>query len=145
MLSEKIGEPIANLGVPGDTTEDGLGRLGELDRYRPKVVLLLLGGNDRLRNMPREETFANLARIIEDLHERGAVVLLLGIRGSVLSDQYKSEFERLRANYKTAYVPDVLDGLFGTREFMADQIHPNDAGYARIAERIAPVLEEFLQ
>lgn len=145
LLSRKTGKPIINLGVPGNTTEDGVARLSTLDRYNPKIVILLLGGNDRLRNVPRETTFSNLERIIENLHQRGAIVLLLGIRGSILNDQYRDKFDRLHEKYKTAYVPDVLEGLFGTREFMADQIHPNDAGYARIAERIAPVLEDLLK
>src|SRR4051812_13324715 len=45
-LSRDIGAPIVNLGVSGDTTADGLARLAQLDQYHPKVVIVLLGGND---------------------------------------------------------------------------------------------------
>ena len=46
LLSKKIDQPIINLGHSGDTTEDGVKRIGELDKYNPKIVILLLGGND---------------------------------------------------------------------------------------------------
>jgi len=145
LLSGAIGQPVINLGVPGDTTADGLARIGELDAYKPKVVLLLLGGNDYLKRIPQEQTFANLAAIIKDIQSRGAIVLLLGVRGGLFGDYFSSGFEDLRSAYHTAYVPDVLDGLLGDKQYMSDQIHPNDAGYAAIADRITPVLKKLLR
>ena len=145
LLSERIGQPIINLGVSGDTTDMGLARLNELDQYKPKVVLLLLGGNDHLRKVSIETTFSNLGRIIEDLQRRGAVVLLLGIRGNLFSDSFAPEFQMLHAKYHTAYIPDVLQGLFGNSTYMADAVHPNDAGNALIANRIYPVLLPLLK
>lgn len=145
LLAQSTGRPIINLGVPGDTTADGLARMRELDAYKPKVVLLLLGGNDYLKRIPQEQTFANLAAIIKDIQSRGAVVILLGVRGGLFGDHFSSGFKKLASTYHTAYVPDVLDGLFGESKYMSDQIHPNDAGYAVIAARIAPVLQKLLQ
>lgn len=145
VLSKRIGKPIVNLGVSGDTTTQGLARIQELDEYSPKVVLLLLGGNDAIQKISQEQTFENLSNIIQEIQKRGAVVLLLGVRGKVLSDPYESEFKKLASTYDTAYVPNVLDGLFGNREYMSDTVHPNDAGYAKIAERIEPVLKKLLQ
>lgn len=145
LLSEKIGQPIVNLGVSGDTTADGLARLSELDAYDPKVVIVLFGGNDYLRRVSQDQTFDNLAEIIERIQAKGAVVLLLGIRGGLLNDRFDAEFKKLRNTHDTAYVPDVLDGLLGRREYMSDEIHPNDAGYARIAERVYPVLAPLLK
>ena len=145
LLSGAIGQPVINLGVPGDTTADGLARMSELNAYKPKVVLLLLGGNDYLKRIPQEQTFANLAAIIKDIQSRGAIVLLLGVRGGLFGDHFSSGFEDLRDTYHTAYVSNVLDGLLGDKKYMSDQVHPNDAGYRLIAERIAPVLKELLQ
>ena len=145
LLAKKSGRPIVNLGRSGDTTAQGLARINELDRYRPKVVMVLLGGNDHMRKVPIAETFANLGKIIENIEQRGAIVLLLGIRGSILSDRFEGEFEKLRDHHETAYVSDVLSGLFGRGEYMSDTIHPNNNGYAKIAERIYPVLLVLLQ
>lgn len=49
LLSKEINKPITNLGRSGDTTADGVSRLKELDAYKPKVVIVLLGGNDYLK------------------------------------------------------------------------------------------------
>lgn len=144
ILSKRIGEPIINLGVSGNTTGDGLSRIKELDGYDPKIVILLLGGNDYLRKIPKEETFNNLAKIIENIQSRGAIVLLLGVRGGIVSDEYKNEFEILSKKYKTAYVPNVLSGLLTNQKYMADAIHPNDEGYRIIADKIYPVLKKVM-
>lgn len=145
LLSQQTGHSIINLGVLGNTTIDGLARIHGLDQYRPKVVLLLLGGNDHLRRVPIQTTFKNLGEIIEYIHSRGAIVLLLGVKGSLFGDKFAPEFEALYAKYKTAYVSNILDGLFGKEEFMADSIHPNDVGNKVIAERIYPVLLPLLK
>jgi lysophospholipase L1-like esterase len=145
LLSEQTGRTIINLGVSGNTTADGLARLHDLDAYTPKVVLLLLGGNDHLKQVPIETTFANLRTIIEYIYAKGSIVLLLGVKGSLLGDRFLKEFDTLHATYHTAYVPNVLQGLFGKTEFMADPIHPNDAGNKIIAERVYPVLLPLLK
>jgi len=145
LLSRKIGEPIVNLGNAGDTTADGLARISQLDEYNPKVVLLLLGGNDHLKKIPVADTFKNLATLIENIHARGSVVLLLGVRGGLFNDKFDTEFEILQENYNTAFVPDVLGGLFGNDKYMSDVIHPNDIGYGMIADRVYRVLIEVLK
>lgn len=145
LLSNKIGQPIINLGHAGDTTADALARIDEIDRYHPKVVLVLLGGNDRLRNVAADKTFGNLGTIIAHIQSAGGIVLLLGIRGGITSDPYASRFEALSSAYRTSYVSDVLDGLFANQKFMSDAVHPNDAGYAHIADRVYPVLKPLLQ
>ena len=145
LLSQKIGQPIVNLGVSGDTTADALARLSELDAYNPKVVVVLFGGNDYLRRVAQVQTFENLTEIVESIQAKGAIVLLLGVRGGLLNDHFDTEFKKLRNTHDTAYVSDILDGLLGKQEYMSDEIHPNDAGYARIAERVYPVLAPLLK
>lgn len=144
LLSQQLDEPIINLGQSGETTEVAMRRIDEVLDQDPKVVLLLLGGNDILQRKPRTETFANLAQMIETIQASGASVLLLGVRGGVLTDSYEKEYRRLARTYNTAYVPDVLDGLFGNPALMSDTIHPNDAGYQIIADRIQPVLQPLV-
>ncbi len=145
VLSRRIGKPIVNLGVSGNTTEDGLKRLGELDRYKPKVVIVLLGGNDYLKKVPIDTTFNNLEKIIRNIQSRGAVVLLLGVRGGVVTDKFDERFEDLADKTGSAYVSNVLDGLITKNEFMSDAIHPNDTGYAKIATRVYPVLQKLIK
>jgi len=144
-LAEMIGEPIENLGYPGDTTENGLMRIDRVIEKHPRIVLLLLGGNDYLGRIPKEKTFKNLDTIISRLHDDGTIVVLLGVRGGIVLDHFDTEFEELAKRKRVTYVPDVLDGLFGNSKFMSDQIHPNDLGYKMIAEKIYPVLSPVLR
>jgi acyl-CoA thioesterase I len=144
VLSRKIGQPIINMGMPGETTKDGVKRINAINDYKPKVVLVLLGGNDALQRIEPEATFANLRTIVNEVHARGAIVVLIGVRGGILNDRYPGAFEALSRELDTAYVPDILDGLFGDQRYMSDAVHPNDAGYAIVAERVYRVLEPLL-
>lgn len=144
-LSKKIGEPIINLGIAGNTTEQGLARLDRIAEYKPKVVIVLLGGNDYLRKVPKADTFKNLDAIITKIQSMGAVVVLLGIQGGLLGDPYENEFENLAKTKGTVYISNVLEDLFGDSLYMADSVHPNDAGYAKIVERIYPKLKRVLK
>jgi lysophospholipase L1-like esterase len=145
ILSRRIEEPIVNLGRRGDTTRDALTRIDDVLEQDPKVVLLLFGGNDYLQQIPQTETFDNLEQIIQTIHQSGSAVLLLGVRGGILRDNFKSKFAALAKKHNTAHVSDLLDGLLGNQQLMTDRVHPNDAGYRVIADRVQPELEALLE
>lgn len=145
LLSQKLSVPITNLGIPGNTTADALARISDMDKYNPKVVLVLLGGNDYLQKVPIETTFKNLGAIIQKIQSKGSVVLLLGVRGGILNDKFDTEFEKISSQYHTAYVSDVLSGLITNMQYMSDAVHPNDIGYQKIADRVYPVLQKLLK
>jgi acyl-CoA thioesterase-1 len=145
LLSGRIDERIINLGIPGNTTQNALDRINELERYNPKVVILLLGGNDYLQKVPIEQTFKNLGEIIQKIQSKGSVVLLLGVRGGLLNDKFDTEFEKISSKYHTAYVSDVLSGLITNMQYMSDAVHPNDLGYQKIADRVYPVLINLIK
>jgi len=146
LVSQDLGIDIINSGRSGDTTEMALTRLSEdVSEKNPDVVLILLGGNDYLKRKSKDETFENLGIIVRQIQDTGAVVLLLGVRGGLLKDNYGNDFRKFAKRYGTAYVPNVLDGLVGNSEYMDDQIHPNDTGYRIIADRVTPALEKLIK
>lgn len=145
LLSKDIGAPIVNLGRSGDTTADGLARISELDSYKPKVVILILGGNDYLAQKSMPEAFERLGKIIEQIQARGAIVLLVGIRLSLVVGNFDTQYRELEQKYQTAYVPNVLDGFYGKEQYMSDNIHPNDTGYTIMASRIGPTLKKLIR
>jgi len=146
LLELSIEKPILNAGKSGDTTKTALARLEQdVLLQNPRIVIILLGGNDALRRVKTEDTFSNLEIMIDQIHERGAAVLLLGVRGGILSDTYKKEFKQIAREKEVSFVSDVLNNIFGHSELMYDAIHPNDRGYAQMAERISPVLQKMLQ
>lgn len=144
LISRGLGLPVGNLGVSGNTTADGAARIDELLKSDPDIAIILLGGNDALRKVPIEETEANLRQIVSAVQARGAVVLLLGVRGGILNDPYDDMYERIAEDTGSAHVSNVLKGLFADSRYMADAIHPNDQGYAMIAERVIPVVRDLL-
>lgn len=136
LLGESLGEPIENLGVSGDTTAQGLARIDDALTLHPRMAIILLGGNDYLRRVPKETTFKNLRTIIEKFQADGALTVVLGVRGGLLTDSYASDYAALARDTRSVYVSDVLEHLLGNKAYMYDQIHPNDAGHAIIAQRV---------
>jgi acyl-CoA thioesterase I len=144
-LSRRLGVEIQNHGVSGETSADALQRLPQIEALNPRVVLLCFGGNDVLRGMPREQMFANLGAMIDRLQARGSFVVLIGVRGSgLLSDANASGFEELAEQKRVKHISNILDGLLTQPSLMADYIHPNDAGYAKIAERLEEELKPLM-
>ena len=144
-LSRRLGEDIINLGVSGNTTVDGLTRIRELESYEPRLVIILLGGNDSLRKISPEQTFDNLSTLIEALHKKDTAVLLVGITGGLnYGITYEKEFPKLAEKYGIAYVPNILKGLIGKSDLMYDTIHPNAAGHILMADKIEPELRTVL-
>ena len=146
ILSDRLDHPIINAGRNGDTTQSGLERLQvEVLSQDPRIVILLLGGNDALRRVSMDQTFNRLADMIDQIHQTGAAVVLVGVRGSLFGDRYEEEFEALAEAKQVNYVPDILSGIFGHPSLMADSIHPNDEGNLLMADRVEPVLRELLE
>ena len=146
LLSRALGIPIINAGRSGDTTASAIERLErDILTQNPRVVGVLLGGNDALGRVAKHDVYKNLADIIDRTTDTGAAVLLLGVRSGLLQSQYHDTFVGLAREKPITYIPDILEGVFGHANLMSDPIHPNDAGYAKMAERIVPVLRRMLQ
>ena len=124
----------------------GLERLEEdVLSQDPRMVILFLGGNDALRKVSVDETFNRLATMIDQIHQTGAAVVLVGVRGRLLGDQYEDEFDALAEVKQTNYVPDILSGIFGHPSLMADAIHPNNEGNVLMADRLESVLRAVIE
>jgi acyl-CoA thioesterase-1 len=136
LLGARLGVPIMNAGVPGMTTAEGLDRVAEVFALDPKIVLLCLGGNDGLQQLPINDTVNNLSAIVARLQEHGAFVVLIGVRSASLIDKYHKPFKQLAGEKQTLFISDILDDVLGKPRLMADQIHPNDAGNEIIAARL---------
>ena len=145
LLEKKLGREVINLGVPGNTTADGLARIESVLELDPGLVILLLGGNDALRRISRAETRRNLSEIIVQLNANGTAVLLLGVRGGLIGDPFDEMFSELAEFYGAGYAPNVLADILLKPELTQDQIHPNDAGYIIVADRVFDALQPMLR
>jgi lysophospholipase L1-like esterase len=145
VLAARLGTSITNAGQSGDTTRTALGRLADdVLLLNPRVVIVLLGGNDYLRRVPTSETFANLEEIVTRIRTQGAAVVLAGVSVGLVSDPYAAEYDALARRTSSGLVPDILDGILGHPSLMSDAIHPNSQGYARMADRLEPVVRDLM-
>ncbi len=141
-LAQKVNVPIENQGRSGDTTSDALARLdADVISKNPDIVIVFLGGNDILQLMPRDQMFANLRTIIQRIQASGARVILVGIHGSIFDGALETGFQNLANETGALYVPNVMMGILGNNDLLADSVHPNNAGHELIATRIQPTLQ----
>lgn len=137
---------VVNAGISGDTTADALNRLQpNVLSKNPSLVVVLLGGNDFLTKDPIDTTVKNMDQIVQRISESGAAVVLVHFKSNPLSDKYKEPAENIAKKYGAAFVPDVMDGILGNSDLMADQIHPNAKGYKIMADRILPEVKKALE
>ena len=143
---------VVNASISGDTTRGGRARLGQaLERHRPALVLIELGGNDGLRGIAVEETGRNLESMVREARAAGARVLLVGIRlppnyGPVYGERFRRVFEELAEREGVPLVPFLLEGVGGDPELMLeDGIHPRAEAQPRLLENVWPWLVPVLE
>ena len=146
VLSGYLGREVINAGVSGDTTGDALKRIKkDVLEQNPRMVIVILGGNDFLQKLPEEETFRNLEKIVDLIQSGGAAVILAEVKTGLLKDPYLGGFKRLARQKKTLLIPNILKGIIGNPGLMSDPIHPNARGYAVMAERIHQRIKPYLK
>jgi acyl-CoA thioesterase I len=143
---------VINAGVSGDTTTDGVNRLGEVLAYKPRIVILEFGGNDGLRGLPIETTRANLDQMVMTLQSAGVKVILAGMTlppnyGPDYIRTFEQIYRDLAAKYKLTRIPFLLEGVatVATRNLMQrDGLHPTGPGNAIVAEMVMRYLKPLL-
>lgn len=149
VLAGRTGWEVINAGVPGDTTAGARARLsGLVSDYRPDAVIIAIGGNDFLRNVPDTETRANLEAMIRDSLAATPHVALVAIpsvsvgRAVVgrLSDH--EMYGELVRGQRIVLLSAIVSEVLSRTELRADRIHANREGYALIGARVADALAD---
>jgi acyl-CoA thioesterase-1 len=153
LKQERPDYSVANASISGETTAGGRARIAKvLERHKPAVLILELGGNDGLRGLPVAAMKQNLSAIIEQAQQTGARVLLVGMRmppnyGEAYNKAFESAFVELARTYRTALLPNLLEG-FGEKmeRFQPDRIHPNEGSQPALLKnvwaKLAPLLRK---
>lgn len=149
----KLGHPyhVINNSISGETTLGGLQRLPtSINKYRPKILIIELGANDGLRGLPLGQIENNLRKMIELGQLAGANVLISGMQlppnyGAFYIQRFNNIFKKLSSEYRTAYLPFLLDGVADKREWMQkDNLHPTAEGQPKILDNVWQVLHRQL-
>lgn len=145
ILSKLTSLEVINEGVPGEISSDGLKRLPALlDEYDPKLLILIHGGNDIIRKIPSEQTVSNLRQMIALAKNRQIEVVMLGVPKPNVFMMESAEFYQTIADDEEKLLTDfaTLPEILGDNSLKSDLIHPNDAGYKRMADNIHNLLRE---
>jgi lysophospholipase L1-like esterase len=143
VLERIIGRRVVNSGVPGEVTRAGLARLAEaLDREKPALLILCHGGNDLLRRLSREETAGNLRAMIRMARERRAGVVLIAVPAPGFSLSPSSIYGEIAREMSVPLDDSTLSAILSDGALKSDTIHPNAAGYRRMAEAVSALLKK---
>ena len=162
-VAASTGRPVhvVSHAQPGARTHDVLTKQLTLDLGQPDVVVLLIGTNDVTHLSRTHQVADGTANLLARLHRLGAPVVMsclpeFGAMRAV--PPLLRAFLRLRAVViRRIHVHAVLDAGSGVelvdvrelvgREFLTnadlmspDRFHPSEAGYARIADALAPAV-----
>lgn len=146
-LQLRLGEAVTVVqrGINGERSDGLLARIDDaLAEHRPALVLITSGGNDVLRRVPADRTLANLKAVAERVRAAGAVPVIFAVPQpsvaavvGVLDDH--PLFDDLAGDLHV--IPDVVAEVLSDEALKADTIHPNRAGYTRLADAAAAVLQ----
>lgn len=145
---------VVNQGVSGDTTTDGLNRIGEVLAAKPRVVIVEFGGNDGLRGLPIETTRSNLEKIITTLRSAGVRILLAGMTlppnyGRTYIKEFEQVYVQLAEQYKLARIPFLMQDIVANGNFptliQRDGIHPTAQGNQIVAVTVMKYLRPLLR
>ncbi len=151
---------VVSVGLPGKLTVDGVDQLPAVLARHPAVVVLEFGANDAVVQVPVATIRHNLDTMIQALQHAKVRVLLAGIdlptgQGpnyvrdhlqTTYLQQFYDVYPALAKQYDIPYIPFILQGVYGVPGLMSnDYLHPNAAGYQKVALNVLPGVEQLLR
>ncbi len=134
---------VVNESISGDTSAGGVSRIANaLERHRPDLILIELGGNDGLRGLSIKAMRENLSKLITLSKDAGAQVVLLGMKippnyGPKYTKLFEQSYVEAAKQHQVPLLPFLLEGVGGHPHLMQeDRIHPNEAAQVVLMENV---------
>lgn len=135
-----ISLPVADFGVNGIKTDDGIKMIPDILAANPQLVVIELGGHDyNADKKPRSVTRSNLETLIEAFLDQDIAVILVEIPRGFVSDPYDGLERKLAAQYDLQLIDDSVIRSFvfnspimppgiwldPSQRYSNDGLHPN--------------------
>lgn len=146
ILTKMVKSPVINAGIDGDTTTEALKRLKSdaLERD-PFLVIIEFGGNDFLRNTPKEVTLNNIREMVEIVQKAGAMAAIADISAGLFFAEYRKALKDIAREKQAIFIPSILSGIITDPQMKSDFMHPNAEGYKLVAVRICRFVRPYLE
>jgi lysophospholipase L1-like esterase len=163
LLRRRVTVPVFNAGISGENTADALLRIQRdvLDRD-PGLVIVEFGANDFLQGLYNgaidvdgiRSRFRTMLNKLSDGKRKIFVVkfyiydmIRAYLNGDNIEvyDAFEQMFASLKEEYPIEIIENIWDGIWGRPELMSDNIHPNAAGYRKMAELYFKAIDPWLK
>ena len=143
ILENTIKHKVVNAGVPGELSTQGLKRLPKLlDKYQPGLLILCHGGNDILRKQNLAEAESNIRQMIALAENKNIPVILLGVPKPGLFLSSAKLYANIAENTNVIFMPNLIADILSDASMKSDSVHPNNAGYRKMASTLADTLRD---
>ncbi|MDZ7748317.1 MAG: arylesterase [Halofilum sp. (in: g-proteobacteria)] len=141
VLEQRLGRNVVPSGEPGELASGGRRRLpGVLDRVRPDLLILCHGGNDILRGRDPAAIRDDLEAMVRMARRRDVPVVLVGVPARGLFTDTASLYYQVAEDLGVPLEDEALAAILTDPALKSDSVHPNAAGYRRLAAAIHGLL-----
>lgn len=143
VLAGLIGCRVVNAGVPGEDSSAALRRLpAVLQEAKANLVILCQGGNDMLLKQDHEVIRSNLDAMVSMARGAGADVILIGVPRPGLRLKVPPFYRQIADKHGIPYDSATIAKVLRSPSLKSDYVHPNAAGYRKMAESIAALIRK---
>ena len=128
--------------MPGEITSEGLERLPDvIEEEKPNLLILCHGGNDLLQKIGEGQAESNLRAMITLAKSKGIPVVLIAVPKPGLTLTSPASYEKIATDMQLPIESGILRSILTSPDLKSDAVHPNAAGYQKMAEAVAALLK----
>ena len=96
-----------------------------------------------MRQQSRQAAINAVAQIVDEVQNFGAIAVIVDTGGPGMG-KYTKAYKQLAKDKGALFVPGIIKGIFYKPSLKSDQVHPNEKGYALVAEKVHKVIKDYL-
>jgi lysophospholipase L1-like esterase len=105
-------------------------------------MIICHGGNDMLRKLNQQQAANNLRNMIRLAQEQKVAVVLIAVPAPGLSLSPPQMYREMAKELAIPLEEKIIPAVMADGSLKSDYIHPNAAGYRRVAEALVMLLKK---